>query len=73
MKRKRCKYGKLKKRIGNRRCKKARRAPARKGRAKRAKRSKRRYVKAAGIGLGTIGVLAGVAFGTYKLLESQNA
>jgi hypothetical protein len=66
-----CKYGRLKKRIGRRVC---RRRPARGGRksSRRGRRSSR-GVKIAGFSLGTLAVAGIGAIGAYKFWESRGA
>ncbi len=66
---KRCKYGKLKHKVGKRVCKKARASKrARRG----AKRSRRSYKKAAGLSLGLVGVMAIGAVGAFQYWKSQD-
>ncbi len=62
---KRCKYGKLKSPSKGRRCRKAPRRGARKSSKRRSRSSSRRGLKIAGIGAGTLGLLAVAGTGLY--------
>ncbi len=63
-----CKYGKLKNPSGGRRCKLRRSSGKR-----RSRRSSSRGLKIAGLGVGTLAVMAVGAVGAYKYWESQGA
>lgn len=72
---KRCRYGKLKHRVGHRVCKKARRTKARRSRTRRPRRSfiRRHGPKAAGMSLGLLAVMGLGAVGAIKYWQSVEA